>query len=191
MPLFAGRQGVSGPAVLPPIFPSPAGTWGAALPSHALSRAPQSSNPSSRQPWCSPTPRLQERLCKVFCLCRETQSARGDAALLRQDTHTPSFRLCPFRPAASAARLAASTKIAAVGRAGNAAGTWPQLRGLCAGGFPQASAQQEPHPGCTRDELCCPPHGSEPATGARGAQDAAGKCFNLNHPLSFWGWFFF
>lgn len=53
-------------------------------------------------------------------------------------------------------------------------------------------AQQEPHPGCSKEELCCPPRSrsprrSEPATGAQGAQDAAGKCFNLNHALIFLG----
>lgn len=64
-------------------------------------------------------------------------------------------------------------------------------------GFPKPlPAQQEPHPGCTRDEICCPPqspspHRSEPATGAQGTHNAAGKCFNLNHaPFFFEGFFF-
>ena len=58
-------------------------------------------------------------------------------------------------------------------------------------GFPKPlPAQQEPHPGCTGDEVYCPPpspspHRSEPVTGAWGAQDAAGKCFNLNRALFF------
>lgn len=56
-------------------------------------------------------------------------------------------------------------------------------------GFPKLLPEQrEPHPGCTRDELRRPPQPpspcrSEPATGARGVQDAAGKRFNLNHAL--------
>lgn len=64
--------------------------------------------------------------------------------------------------------------------------TQPQLLGLSARGFPQASlpAQQEPHPGCARAELCHPsPRPPADLSLPQGVEDAAGKCFNSNHPL--------
>lgn len=64
--------------------------------------------------------------------------------------------------------------------------TQPQLLGLSARGFPQTSlpAQQEPHPGCARAELCHPsPRPPADLSLPQGVEDAAGKCFNSNHPL--------